>query len=229
MYQFDVRSILTQIAPAYFESLSCDTIEGQCGAMHGEDIFYFLGKLMMRKSFLFSDLATKTRIDLASRITLAFANFAKTGNPEIRNGIPFEEFDLENQKRTSVREVDFDNTVGRGTPDRVVEVDGMDRYDEYTALENIVKLREDDCEQKIKKTYRKQSFYGKAIAKKHEQISRKCKSDQNKISFGNITVCQQGSSITAYGIKYGNFKTRFKPAEKIETPKQLQNSPPCPS
>jgi len=239
LYQFDVLSILTELAPEYFQSLSCDTIEGQCGAMHGEDIFYFLGKLMMRKSFLFNDLETETRIDLSSRIVQAFANFAKTGNPEVRNGIPFEEFDLEDQKRTSVREVDLseyevDFSKARGVPDKIVEVDGMDRVDQYASLENIVALREKSCEtvEKPKKSaFEKNNFYGKAVSKVRVQESRKCGESIGTIetTTGVVNVCQNETSITAYGIKYGNFIKRFEPAEKVEVSEQMENSPACPS
>lgn len=247
LYQFDVRSILTEIAPEYFEALGCDTIEGQCGAMHGEDIFYFLGKLMMRKSFLLKGLETETRINLSSRLVQAFANFAKTGDPEVRNGIPFEEFDLEDQKRTSVREVDLseyeldhevNSAKARGVPDKIVEVDGMDSVDEYASLENIVAMRENSCAKAKKQknnveksVLQNKHFFGKAVSKIRVQESRKCGESVGtiKTTTGDVIVCQNDSSITAYGIKYGSFVKRFEPAQKVEVSEQMENSPACPS
>ena len=163
------------------------------------------------------------------------------------NGIPFEEFDLEDQKRTSVREVDLseyeldhevNSAKARGVPDKIVEVDGMDSVDEYASLENIVLMRENSCakakkqKNKVEKSVlQNKNFYGKAVSKIRVQESRKCGESVGtiKTTTGDVTVCQNDSSVTAYGIKYGNFVKRFEPAQKVEVSEQMENSPACPS
>lgn len=92
-----------------------------CGAMHGEDIFYFMGHLQMRSSELpiIRDAKSKAAIETSKRMVTAWANFAKFGDPQ---GKDFKEYTAEDPKLIKFNLAESSNNR-QPNVDTVVDVD----------------------------------------------------------------------------------------------------------
>ena len=157
VYRYDIKSILASVS----DNVELDPlpdcgdpiehngrIENTCGAIHGEDILYFMGKMELKKSALvhniglLNDTITDGRLELASRSVEAFSNFAKYGDPNgenSRNGL-YPEFNPSDPKLLSYRDADSRN------PDQAIDVDVYDFYDYYDGLEEVAQIRISECE-----------------------------------------------------------------------------------
>ena len=150
VYRHDMKSILTDIVDVIgIDPLpNCGTpfehngeVEESCGAIHGEDVVYFMGKMMLKKSALFSSIS-QGRLDLSSRTVEAFANFAKYGDPNGENNRTpiYPEFDSNDPKLLSYRDSESRN------PDQEMNVDVYDFSDFYDGFEEVVQIRLKECE-----------------------------------------------------------------------------------
>ena len=111
-----------------------------CGAIHGEDILYFMGHILMRSSALIKNAKTESRFELSDRMVTAWTNFAKTGDPNSN----FVQFDAENPQFLSLR-----NAVKDRNPSSFVDVqsdvDYLNWVDTYFALLNLPAMRMKEC------------------------------------------------------------------------------------
>ena len=158
VYRYDIKSILASLSdnigpdplPDCGDEIEHNgKIEETCGAIHGEDILYFMGKMELKKSELvnfigiFDDTITDGRLSLSGRSVEAFSNFAKYGDPNgERSSLNplYPEFNPEDPKLLSYRDAD-----GRGTVDKQMNIDVYDFYDYYDGLEEVTQIRIREC------------------------------------------------------------------------------------